>query len=394
MNPVTLLRKPARALLVAMSTLTMSCQPAEPESTGDEEVEESLPNRVALTTEALTSLELTYATAEMMELGPTVDVPAEVVPDPDRHAEIGARVAGRIVDVFVNDGDHVGPSDSLLAIESPEMGQAWADLVAARAGERVARRALDRQAQLLEGRVTSVRSFEEAEGAWEIASADLRAARTRLAALGVTGAVEPPDDPARVVLRSPLAGTVTDRMASRGAWVGPADILLRVIDLDEVWLEASVYEQKMRYVEVGQDVQVEVRALPGELFFGRVDRIDGVLDEETRSIGVRVSLANEGGRLRPGMFGTARIRGRYVEEARTLLLIPAAAVQEIDGGLAVFIRVDEGVFEVRRVHTGRRDGALIEVVAGLEVGDEVVADGSLLLKGQLLRSELAEEDEG
>lgn len=394
MNPVTLRRKPARALLVAMSTLTLSCHPAEPESTGDEGVEADLPNRVALTTDALASLELTYATAEVMELGATVDVPAELVPDPDRHAEIGARVTGRILDVFVNDGDHVGPSDPLLAIESPEMGRAWADLVAARAAERVARRACDRLAELLEDRVTSVRSFEEAEGAWEIANADLRAARTRLAALGVTDPVEPPDNPARVVLRSPLAGTVTDRMASRGAWVDPADILLRVIDLAEVWLEASVYEQKMRYVDVGQDVQVDVRAFPDEVFLGRVERIDGILDEETRSIGVRVSLANEGGRLRPGMFGTARIRGSYAGEARALVVIPAAAVQELDGGLAVFLRVGEGVFEVRPVHTGRRDGALVEVVAGLEVGDEVVADGSLLLKGQLLRSELAEEDEG
>ncbi|HKK92318.1 MAG TPA: efflux RND transporter periplasmic adaptor subunit [Longimicrobiales bacterium] len=394
MNRMTLHYKPARAVLVAMSTLTMSCHPAEPDSSSGEGAELELSDRVALTADALASLELTYATAELMELSPTVDVPAELVPDPDRHAEIGARVAGRIVDVFVNDGDHVGLRDPLLAIESPEMGEAWADFVGARARERVARRARDRLAQLLEGRVTSIRSFEEAEGAWEIADAEFSAARTRLAALGVTDPSEPPENPARVLLRSPIEGTVTARMASRGAWVDPADVLLRVIDLDEVWLEASVYEQKMRYVDVGQDVQVEVRALPGEVFLGSVERIDGVLDEDTRSIGVSVSLANEDGRLRPGMFGTARIRGSYAEEVRSLVVIPAAAVQELDGGPAVFVRVDEGVFEVRTVHTGRRSGALVEVITGLDVGEEVVADGSLLLKGQLLRSELAEEDEG
>lgn len=395
MNPLTFRSVRARTLIAAASLFAVGCSAPEPdEAEGDEGISIDLVDRVALTDDALASLELTYATAAVMELTPTLEVPAELIPDPDRLAEIGARVSGRIVEVFVNTGDRVSQSDPLLAIESAEVGRAWADLVAARAGERVARRALDRQQELLDGRVTSVRAFEETQSAWEIAEAELRAALTRLASLGVAEPAEPPANPARVTLFSPIAGSVTARTVSLGQWVEPANILLQVIDLEEVWLEASVYEQEMRYVDVGQQVQVEVRAFPDDVFLGTVERLAGVLDEKTRSIGVRIALANEGGRLRPGMFATARIQGTHAHESRELVAIPWAAVQEIDGHQAVFVRAGDGVFEVRSVHTAERAGDFVEILTGLEVGDEVVADGSFLLKGQLLRSELAEEDEG
>ena len=199
MNPVTFRSWPARALLVATSALAVSCStPESGETEGAEEASIDLADRVALTPDALASLELTYATAALMALTPTLEVPAELIPDADRLAEIGARVSGRIVEVFVNVGDHVGRSDPLLAIESAEVGRAWADLVAARASERVARRARDRQQALLDGRVTSMRAFEEAQGAWEIANAELRAALTRLGSLGVAEPGEPPVNPARL----------------------------------------------------------------------------------------------------------------------------------------------------------------------------------------------------
>jgi len=395
MNPRVFRSIPVRAFFVATSLLAVSCSAPEPEEVeGGEEAGVDLADRVALTAEALASIELTYVRAAIMEMAPTIEVPAELVPIPDRLASIGARVSGRVVTVFVNAGDRVGPSDPLLAIESAEVGRAWADLVSARARERVARRARDRHQELLDGRVTSVRAFEEAEGGWEVADAELRAALTRLASLGMADPGVPPTNPARVTLFSPITGSVTARSASLGEWVEPSDVLMQVIDLEEVWLEASVYEQEMRYVDVGQQVQVELRAFPDEVFLGTVERLAGVLDERTRSIAVRIALSNEGGRLRPGMFATARIQGSQARENRRLIAIPWAAVQEIDGHQAVFVRAGEGVFEVRIVHTAERAGDFVEILTGLEVGDEIVANGSFLLKGQLLRSELAEEEEG
>lgn len=374
--------------------LVQACGPSQegdmPEVAAD--VAAATADRVSLDPSALASLELTYARAEVRELVPTLEVPAELLPVPDRRAVVGARVSGRVVDVSVNTGDRVSRGESLLVLESAEVGRAWADLVSARAVERVAARARDRQRTLMDGRVTSVRAVEEAQGAWEMADAEVRAALTRLASLGVYDPGPLPPDPARVTLTSPVGGVVTARAANQGAWVDPSDVLIEVVDLDELWLEASVYEQQMRYVDEGQAVQVEVRAFPGEVFQGSVNRIPGVLDERTRSIGVRIVLANPDHRLRPGMFATARIQATHTHEPRRLLAIPWSAVQEVDGHQAVFVRVSEGVFELRTVHTAERAGDFVEILTGLEPGDEVVANGSFLLKGQLLRSTLAEEE--
>ena len=387
-------RSSSPVLLLAAVLTAMGCGGTDvegPEEAGEGAVVE-ITDRVELTPAALASLRLSYAQAEIMELAPSLEVPAELVPVPDRRASVGSRVSGRVLKVLVNTGDRVAAHQPLIHIESADVGRAWADIISARARESVARQARDRQQRLVGTGVTSVRSFEEAEGDFLIAEAEVRAALTRLATYGITAPGDPPSDPARITLRSPIQGTVAMRSAHVGDWVDPTDVLIEVIDLDELWLEASVYEREMRLVGVGQPVQVEVRALPGTVFIGEVARVEGVLDEDTRSVGVRIVLPNPEHLLRPGMFATASIRGTHAPEPSTLLAVPWAAVQEIDDHNAVFVRVAEGAFELRSVHTGDREGDFVEVLSGLKVGDEVVTDGSFLLKGQLLRSTLAEEE--
>jgi len=165
-----------------------------------------------------------------------------------------------------------------------------------------------------------------------------------------------------------------------------------VVDLDTLWLEASVYERELRFVRVGQAVEVGVRAFPGEVFAGVVGQVADTLDPRARAALVRVALDNLDHRLRPGMFATARVLGTHAHPPRRLLAIPWAAVQEVDGHPAVFVKVGEGDFALHRVHVGERAGALVEVVNGIAAGDAVVADGSFLLRAQLLRGTLGEDD--
>jgi cobalt-zinc-cadmium efflux system membrane fusion protein len=352
-----------------------------------------LTDRVELSPAALESLRLTYVEVEEQELSPSIEVPADVVAVPDRRATVGPRVSGRVAEVRVNVGDRVERGTVLAVLESEVVGRAWADLIAARARADVARRTLERQRRLLADRVTSERAVEEAEGALLVAEADLQADQTRLATFGVVVSDEPPPDPTRVTLTSPLAGTVVARSANVGQWAEPTETIVEIIDLSALWLEAAVYENEMRLVSVGQTVRVEVRAFPDEVFSGTVSQVAGTLDPQTRTVSVRVALPNPGLRLRPGMFATARIQGTHDHEPRRLLAIPWPAVQQIDDHRAVFVRLAAGVFELRRVHTGERAGDLVEILNGLSAGDEVVTEGSFLLKGQLLRSTLG-EDEG
>jgi cobalt-zinc-cadmium efflux system membrane fusion protein len=311
---------------------------------------------------------------------------------PDRRAAVGPRVAGRVVRATVNVGDRVEAGTPLVVLDSAEVGRARADLVAAAARRDVADRAYKRAEALLEGRVTSERSVEEAHGDLQVIDADLQAAKTRLRAYGVPVDDSIDNDPGQVILRSPIAGTVVSRSVSLGQWIEPSEVVMEIVDLDRLWLLASVYELEMRHVVVDQGVDVKVRAFPGEVFSGLVDSIDPTLDERTRSVSVRVVLPNPGHRLRPGMFATALIRNTHTHEPRKLLAIPWAAIQEVDGHPAVFVRVEEGVFELRSVHTGERAGSDVEILNGLTPGETVVTEGSFLLKGELLSSTLGEDE--
>lgn len=381
-------------LVLWLSTRPKLASHEEQKKTSEEQEKDRAeqPDRLELSEGALTSLKLSYARVEERELSPSLEVPAELVPVPDRHATVGSRVAGRVVEVKVNIGDRVKAGASLLVLESDEVGRARADLIAATARADVARRAADRARKLLEDRVSSQRAVEEAEGALRIAEADLQAARTRLLTFGVVPDGAAGRNPAQVVLTSPLSGTVVARSVHIGQWVQPSEKLIEVVDLDALWLLASVYEREMRYVQTGQPVQVEVRASPGEVFTGTIAYVSNTLDERTRSVTVRVVLPNPGHKLRPGMFATARIQGTHEHEAKRLLAVPWSAIQEVDGHHAVFVHKEERVFELRRVHTGERAGDLVEVLNGLSSGEEVVKEGSFLLKGQLLRSSLGEKE--
>ncbi len=360
-------------------------------SSEEGEGREEASDRVMLSPQEIASIEFTLARAEERDLAPSFEAPAEILAEPDRQATIGPRVAGRVVSVSVNIGDSVERGDTLIVLESELIGRARADMIAARARENVARRALARQQGLLEGRVTSQRAVEEAEGALEIARADVLAARTQLAAYGITGSGGTRGS-ARVALRSPIGGVVVARSVHIGQWVDGADVAIQVVDLDELWARATVYERELRLVREGQSIQVEVRAFPGEVFTGTISRIGGALDERTRTMSVIAALPNADHRLRPGMFATARIQGAHTHEAMRTLSIPWAAVQQIDNHSAVFVKVEEGIFELHRVHTGERTGDLVEVLNGVDPGDEVVVQGSFLLKGQLLRSGLGEDE--
>ena len=349
-------------------------------------------DRVELSQGAVASLKLSYARVDERELSPSIEVPAEIVAVPDRNATVGSRVSGRVVDVKVNVGDHVKAGTALLLLESDDVGRARADLIAAAARADVMRRAAERAHKLLEDRVSSQRAVEEAEGALRIAEADLQAARTRLLTFGVAPNGQAGRNPAQVVLTSPVTGTVVTRSVHIGQWVQPSEKLMDVVDLDVLWLLASVYEKEMRHVQTGQPVQVEVRASPGEVFTGTIAYVSDTLDERTRSVTVRVVMPNQNHKLRPGMFATARIQGTHEHESKRLLAVPWSAVQEVDSHLAVFVHKDERTFELRRVHTGERAGDLVEVLNGLSAGEEVVTEGSFLLKGQLLRSSLGEKE--
>jgi len=308
--------------------------------------------------------------------------------DEDHYALVGPLVSGRIAKLRVGVGDQVKQGQTLGEIESSEVGQAQAAFLSARARAGSANANLARERDLAAQRISSERDREVAEAQAVSETAELRAATERLRALGLDNseiqALNRGDSiGGRVALRAPISGTVVARSVTLGQSVERSTDAFKIINLTHLWVLLDLYEKDLTRVHEGQKAELLTEAHPGEVFRARVAYIHKIVDEKTRTAGVRIELDNPDGKLRPGQFVTARLLGdpRHTIDA---LAIPRRAVQTIEGKTIVFVRTPRG-FERRAVELGTSGGDLVEVKSGVVAQEEVATDGAFLLKSELLR---------
>jgi cobalt-zinc-cadmium efflux system membrane fusion protein len=328
--------------------------------------------------EMLRDLRVTTSVVEARPGGDGVTALGEMGVDEGRAAEIGSPIAARVVAVHADIGDEVAPGHPLALLESVELGKARADVVAARARRDVARQALARKRSL--AGVVPRREVEEADADAVAAAAELRAAEASLQALGVADGDAAGDAAARLSLRAPIAGTVIARDLARGQMVDPARVLFRVADLSRLWLTVHAFERDAVRVAAGATARIALAALPGRDFSGTVAVVGRRVDPASRTIAVRIAVENGARLLRPGMSATAWLP--FAEEAATVVTVPAAALQRLADGWAVFLPHGDGAFEPRRVGRGRDLGGQVEILHGLAPGETVVVDGAFLLKAE------------
>ena len=166
--------------------------------------------------------------------------------------------------------------------------------------------------------------------------------------------------------------------------------LATVGDNSAVWVWASVYEKDIALLMKrpgGKDypASISVKAYPGEEFRGTVDFVSPVMDEQSRTVKLRVKVGNEGGRLLAGMFAEVRL---FFPGTESVLSLPGPAVLEDEGRSFVFIHMDGDYYIRRPVEAGRSWGGFREIKSGLKGGETVVSDGSFLLKSDVLRSKM------
>jgi len=327
-----------------------------------------------------------------------------LVPE-DRVAVIGPVNEGRIVRLFAGQGSRVQKGQKLADLESADIDQAEADYLKALADYENARRSsaaeirlaqanYDRTKLLYEKTITAGKNLQTAEHDLEVAKAagessvngakaTLTAARRHLLILGLSNSTidslpQKPDLAAVFSLNSPIAGTVIERNATVGASVGTDSNLFKIIDLSRVWIDANVFEKDLARVRMGQEVKVNLPALPGSTYTGRVILIDSVVDPETRTIKVRTEVANPDSRLKPDMFANVEI---VTDLNRSAISVPQTAVLNDGGKTVVFVAEGNG-YQKREVHTGIQNGDRLEIVEGLSPGEKVVVKGNYLLLQQ------------
>ncbi|TVQ50134.1 MAG: efflux RND transporter periplasmic adaptor subunit [Gammaproteobacteria bacterium] len=265
---------------------------------------------------------------------------------------IASRVSGRIERINFREGEPVARGQVLIELEANEQRAALAE---AEANLVESRNQLRRAASLFDQRVISQSQLDELDSRVRADEARVAAAQARLTDF---------------LIRAPFDGRVGLRRVSVGALVGPNDIITTLDDTRVIKVDFSVPETFLADVEVGLDITAESIAFPDRPFRGTVESIDSRIDPITRSVTVRAAVPNPDGQLRPGMFFSVQLS----QLERQATLIPEAALVPVQNRQFVFV-IRDGVAERREVITGRRRPGIVEVVQGLEAGEDVVVEG-------------------
>ena len=208
-------------------------------------------------------------------------------------------------------------------------------------------------------------------------------ARQRLRLLGMSdGVISGVERSGRsngtVTITSPISGVIQTLDARAGVTLAQAQTLAQVTGLGTVWLNAAVPEAQAGSVRIGQSASATLAAFPGETFRGRILAILPTAQADSRTLTVRIELANRGGRLRPGMFANVALGGT----ARTALLVPSEAVIRTGTRTLVMLATGNGRYQPAEVRAGREGGGQTEILEGLAAGEKVVASGQFLLDSE------------
>ena len=315
------------------------------------------PERVAIDVTSSTVRDLGIRIEEVRResLTQAVRAVATVVPDESRISHVHARVAGWVEQLDVNTtGETVQAGQPLARVFSQEL--------------------LSSQTEYL-----AVRRASAASG---ITTAVVASGRMRLSVLGMSAAeidaIEATGEPRRLVtVVAPRSGVVVNRGITVGTTVDPSTTLLTIADLSRVWVLAEVPEADIPAVRVGSSAQLDFPASGRARFGARVDFLYPTLTERTRTLRVRLSVANPDGSLRPGLYGTAA----FEVTGALAVTVPRDAVVDTGRQQHVFVAIGDR-FEPRRVTVGVQLADRVEVRSGLEPGDRIVSAGVFLLDSE------------
>jgi RND family efflux transporter MFP subunit len=287
-----------------------------------------------------------------------------------RLMNLTARAAGRIENIYAFEGDRVREGEILISLYSPDFLTSQAEFLQAAARlERLTRDGLHEE-------IPSAKSL-------------LDSARSKLILLGVNeGDLTRLEETRRIMpllqVRAPFSGTVIESPIVLGDLVAEGATLFKIVDLSVLWGQVHVYEKDLSRVRQGMPALVKVHAYPGQTFHGTLTLLADVMDEKTHTVIARVEVQNSHGLLRPGMYAEVELVLASRAEA---LLVPEAAVQDLEGKTVVFVPAGERSFRTQEVELGQKLNGWVEVVKGLSAGDLYVRDG-FLLKSEILKKNL------
>ncbi len=289
------------------------------------------------------------------------DIEALGTLEPNEMVELSLNASDRITALYFDDGERVRSGKTLLSLAQREQ---VALVESAEASVEEASRQLERVIRLAQANAVSQSELDRAQRDLDSAEANLRALQSRQKDR---------------VLVAPFDGVLGFRRVSLGSFVRPGDVVATLIDDSEMNLDFDVPSIFLRSIQPGTAITAETDDLPGEVFQGEIEALDNRIDPVTRSIRARARIPNPDRLLRTGMF----MRVTVAAEPRVNLAIPEEAVQPVGPETFVWrVTPEQNNLIARRVKVelGQRAEGYIEVVSGLDPGDNVITEGIIRVR--------------
>ena len=353
---------------------------------------------------------ISVAVVEPRSVVRTLSVPGQITMNEQKTVHISPYADGRVTDILKNQGDLVHSGQVLAHLHSHSvhetvgaLAQDFANVTRLQAAVMYAQQKRDRyehlysiQAASLEQKQGSAQELVQAQTDLANAEASVTMEREHLGdLLSIAPASITPANLYQhelVPIITPISGTVITRSITPGMVLAPGNEAYTVSDLEEVWMMAQINEADLHYLRVGERATVRSDAWPDQTFPGIVTLIGSTLDPSTRTVQLRITLANHAGRLKPQMFATATINeanaGNSMREA---IFVPEDALQEVNGVQVAFVTADGTHFLPRSLRTLKPVNGEVEVSEGLRAGDHIAVKGTFMLKSDLLKGTIDEE---
>lgn len=319
--------------------------------------------------------QLAYLKTAIVEVGqvPTTEaLQGAIVYNDDLTSKITTPIAGRVTKIYAQIGDKVKMGQPLVMIDSPEFGQANADLMKSESDLTLKNQAFERAKTLYEGEVIAKKEFESAAADLKQAEAEHLRALNRLKNYGVS-------KNNNFMLSTKVNGIVTERQVNPGSEVSPNSTSLFVVtDPKHLWVNIEVPEKDLDKIHLKQHLKIETSAYPNESFQATVTTISKVLNPDTRRVMVRCTLENLDEKLKPEMYA-------YATPIDDELIMPHVVNDAvITEGVKSFVFVERspGEIEKRLVKVSYQGHKEAYISEGLHEGERVIVTSTLLLNSE------------
>ena len=306
--------------------------------------------------------------------------PARVVIDETKTSRVGSPLEGRVTSVAVQRGAEVKAGQVLFVVASPNLAELRADRDKAVVEEQTAKANLDRTQALVDANALPAKELVAAQQQYAEAQLAVRTAQSKLASLKVGGAGD-----GGFTVTAPRDGVVVERNVDLGQTVtAEAGGLVVIADLSTVWVLVDVFEEDVGQLEAGAQARVTLKSLPDRHFDGVVDQISAVVDPDRHTVPVRVRLENADHKLRPHSYAQAQ----FFEQSPAKVEVPASAVMSDGEKSYVYLATPtkDGTgytFTRHDVVAGALHEGSVPIQQGLDVGQEIVTQGGVLLDNQI-----------